>query len=121
MTWLTVPGAAPATPAIQPHSRSYFPHMARAKVVAIIPICIVLPSKKLRNVKAKQKNFKAGRKNNILSSLRDLSLAGFNASAYIILPISDISQMFWRFFDRPRLAVLERLEAQRQEQVQVEF
>jgi len=50
------PGAAPGAPAIQPHSRSYFPHMAR-KVLAIIRICIVLPSKKLRNVKANAINF----------------------------------------------------------------
>ena len=48
------PGAAPATPAIQPHSRSYFPHMVRAKVLAIIRICKGLPRKKLRNVKASQ-------------------------------------------------------------------
>jgi hypothetical protein len=56
MTWLTVPEPPLALQPIQPHSRSYFPHMARAKVVAIIRNCIVLPRKKLRNVKVDQGN-----------------------------------------------------------------
>jgi len=59
MTWLTVPEPPLVLRPIQPPSRSYFPHMARAKVVAIIRVCVALPSKKLRNVKAKQRNFAA--------------------------------------------------------------
>jgi hypothetical protein len=50
------PGAAPGAPANSATLTQLFPHMARAKVVAIIRNCIVLPSKKLRNVKVDQGN-----------------------------------------------------------------
>lgn len=69
MTWLTVPEPPLALRPIQPHSRSYFPHMARTKVVAIIRVCIVLPRKKLRNVKAIREILQVTLKNHILRSL----------------------------------------------------
>jgi len=106
MTWLTVPKPPLALRQFSHTHAVYFPHMARAKVLAIIRICKGLPSKKLRNVKASQGDFAARCKNNILRSLRGLSLASFNASAYIILPINDIRPTILAIFDRPGLLFL---------------
>ena len=77
MTWLTVPEPPLALRQFSHTHAVNFPHMARAKVVAIIRICIVLPSKKLRNVKAVRGISRGGFKNNILSSLRGLNLQRF--------------------------------------------
>jgi hypothetical protein len=50
------PGAAPAAPANSATLTQLFSPHGSCKVVAIIRNCIVLPSKKLRNVKVDQGN-----------------------------------------------------------------
>src|SRR5579859_7520792 len=119
MTWLTVPEPPLALRPIQPHSRSNFPHMALIKVVAIIRVCIVLPRKKLRNVKAARKTLRVKRKNHILRSLSGPGIGEVQPFGIYNLPFSDIRpKRPGRFFDRLTTAVYERPHEPRQNEVQ---